>query len=190
MIQSANVIAVVASVSIGVQSSSELNKTRNAVMPSNLRELERKIGYLFKDPNILKEATTHSSLRTTNRNIKYFERLEFLGDSVVQMVITEYLFKSFEGAAEGTLSIKRAELVGRSKQAEIADQLQLSRYIDKSPGVQGNFNRYDQFLEAIIGAVYADAGFGGQGLDEAKSIVYKLWKIQPPNVIESNCTVM
>lgn len=158
-------------------------------MPPNLKELENKIGYTFKNPSILKEATTHSSLRTTNPNIKHFERLEFLGDTVVQMVITDYLFKSMEGANEGTLSIKRADMVGRSKQIEIANQLQLSRFIDKSPGVQENFNRYDQFLEAIIGAVYADAGFGGQGLDAAKLIVYKLWKLQPING-NANCTIM
>ncbi|XP_037051797.1 ribonuclease 3-like [Bradysia coprophila] len=107
------------------------------------------------------------------------------------MAITEYLFKSMDGANEGTLSIKRAKLVGRSKQTEIANQLQLSHYIDKSPGLQENFKRYDQFLEAIIGAVYADAGFGGQGLDAAKLVVYKLWKLQPTNTnVETNCTVM
>lgn len=160
-------------------------------MASNLKELENKIGYTFKNSSILKEATTHSSLRNTNSNIKYFERLEFLGDTVVQMVITEYLFKCLDRATEGTMSIKRAELVGRSKQIEIANQLQLSRYIDKSPGVLDNFKRYDQFLEAIIGAVYADAGFGGRGLDQAKLVVYKLWKIQSPRfAVTWNCTVM
>ncbi|KAG4077246.1 hypothetical protein HA402_009875 [Bradysia odoriphaga] len=158
---------------------------------SNLKELENKIGYFFKNRSILKEATTHSSLRTTNPTIKYFERLEFLGDTVVQMAITEYLFKSMDGANEGTLSIKRAKLVGRSKQTEIANQLQLSRYINKSPGVQENFKRYDQFLEAIIGSVYADTGFGGEGLDAAKLFVYKLWKLQPTNTnVETNCIVM
>lgn len=160
-------------------------------MPPNLRELENKLGYFFKNSKILKEATTHSSLRGTNPNIKYFERLEYLGDSVIQMVITEYLFKSLDGATEGTMSIKRAELVGRVKQTEIANELNLSRYIDKSPGIQDNFNRYDQFLEAIIGAVYADAGFGGKGLDQAKIIIFKLWKLQPPNfTFDLNCSIM
>lgn len=160
-------------------------------MSSNLKELQNKLGYVFKNPNILKEATTHSSLRANNLNIKYYERLEYLGDTVIQMVITEYLFTSLPDATEGTMSIKRAELVGRSKQTEIANELQLIRYIDKSPGFQQNFSRYDQFLEAIIGAIYADAGFGGGGLDQARPVIFKLWKIKQPNFsFKMNCAIM
>lgn len=162
-----------------------------SVVSSNLKELQNKLGYVFKNPNILKEATTHSSLRASNLNIKYYERLEYLGDAVIQMVITEYLFTSMQDANEGTMSIKRAELVGRIKQTEIANELELSRYIDKSPGFQQNFRRIDEFLEAIIGAIYADAGFGGTGLDQAKPVIFKLWKIQQPNCYFTlNCAIM
>lgn len=157
-------------------------------MPSKLSELEDKLGYRFNDQNILNEAITHSSLRTIDASIKHYERLEHLGDTVIQMVITEYLFKFLRNANEGTLSTKRAQLVGRIKQTEIANELQLSRYINKSPGLMSNFNRYDQFVEAIIGAVYVDAGFGGRGLDKAKPIIFKLWQIQEPS--KYSCAIM
>lgn len=112
----------------------------------------------------------------------------YLGDAVIQIVITEYLFKVMHDADEGTLSIKRAEMVCRKRQTEIANELKLCEYIQKSSGVQSNFSRYDKLVESIIGAVYVDAGYGERGFGTAKLIVYKLWKIQEPS--KWNCVLM
>lgn len=159
-------------------------------MSTNLNELIYKLGYRFKDEKILKEAITHDSLRSNDLDIKHYERLEHLGDAVLQMVITEYLFKTFSDASEGTLSLKRADMVCRVMQTKIANELQLNKYIHKSPGVEeAHFRRYDKFVEAIVGAVYVDAGFGERGLNKAKTVIFKLWKIQEPNK-SNDCAIM
>lgn len=141
-------------------------------MSVNLRELEDKLGYWFNDPKILKTATTHDSVAMIYED---YQRLEYIGDTVIKMVITERLFESLKDAGAGTLIDARNSLVNRNKQIKIADQLELSRYVNKSPQYD-KFHRYDRFLEAIIGAVYVDAGYGGQGLDKTKPIIFKLWK--------------
>lgn len=157
-------------------------------MSSNLSDLEKKIGYWFGDSKLLKQAITLDTLRANNLNLIVFERLKYLGDAVIQMVITEYLYKVMQDANEGMLSKKRSEMVCRKIQTQIANELQLCQYIHKSPGVRSNFNRYDKFVGAIIGAVYVDAGYGERGLRKVKLIVYKLWKIQEPSKI--NCVIM
>lgn len=157
-------------------------------MSSNLSDLENKIGYWFRDPKILREAITHDSKRAVDVNMKKYERLEYLGEAVIKIVITEYLFKVMQDANGGILRKKRTEMVCRKKQTQISNELQLCQYIHKSPGVQSNFNRYDKFVEAIIGAVYVDAGFGERGLAKVKLMIYKFWKIQEPAKI--NCVIM
>lgn len=120
-------------------------------------ELETLLGYRFNDPQLLKVALTHRSYGGEHN-----ERLEFLGDSIVNFVIAEILFKQFKTASEGELSRWRASLVNRTALADLAKSFSLSQYLILGQGElrSGGRNRESILscaMEAIIGAVYLDA---------------------------------
>jgi ribonuclease-3 len=122
-------------------------------------ELSRKLKYDFKDPALLKTALTHRS-----KGSDHNERLEFLGDAVVNFVIAEILYQQFPRATEGELSRWRATLVNRDALASLAKDFDLGRYLFLGPGElrSGGNERHSILscaMEAIIGAVYQDAGF-------------------------------
>ena len=121
--------------------------------------LERRLGYRFRDRELLKCALTHRSVSGRNN-----ERLEFLGDAVLGMVIADFLFRQHAGLAEGDLSRLRASLVNRDALAALAQSLDLGTAMRLGPGElkSGGFRRrsvLSDALEAIIGAVYLDGGF-------------------------------
>lgn len=128
-------------------------------MIKSLDKLIRDLGYRFDDEGLLEAALTHRSV-TQNNN----ERLEFLGDAVLGMVIAEELFKRFPRANEGELSRLRASLVKGVTLAELARSLELGEVIRlgqgelKSGGFRRNSILADAF-EAILGAIYLDGGF-------------------------------
>lgn len=122
-------------------------------------ELSLKLKYKFQDPDYLKVALTHRS-----KGGEHNERLEFLGDAVVNFVIAEILFHQFPKATEGDLSRWRASLVNRDALAELAIEFELGRYIFLGPGElrSGGNERHSILscaMEAVIGAVYLDGGF-------------------------------
>lgn len=122
-------------------------------------ELSKKINYEFRDPSYLKIALTHRS-----KGGEHNERLEFLGDAVVNFVIAEILFQQFPRATEGELSRWRASLVNRDALAELAKEFDLGPYLLLGPGElrSGGSERQSILscaMEAIIGAVYMDGGF-------------------------------
>lgn len=122
-------------------------------------ELASKLNYQFNDPGFLKIALTHRS-----KGGDHNERLEFLGDSVVNFVIAEVLYQQFPTATEGELSRWRASLVNRDALAELAKDFDLGRYLYLGPGeVRSGGHERPSILscamEAIIGAVYLDGGF-------------------------------
>jgi ribonuclease-3 len=122
-------------------------------------ELLLKLNYKFKQPKLLKVALTHRS-KGTDHN----ERLEFLGDAVVNFVIAEILFHRFPKATEGELSRWRSALVNRDALADIAKRFELGKYLHLGPGeLRSGGNERQSILscamEAIIGAVYMDSGF-------------------------------
>lgn len=122
-------------------------------------ELIKKIKYEFQEPHLLKVALTHRS-----KGGDHNERLEFLGDAVVNFVIAEILFHQFPKATEGELSRWRASLVNRDALAELAKDFELGRYLFLGPGElrSGGSERQSILscaMEAIIGAVYLDGGF-------------------------------
>ncbi len=127
-------------------------------MSDFLRKLEQRLGYKFKDPNLLKLALTHRSCGTENN-----ERLEFLGDSILNCIITDALYKQFLRAKEGQLSRLRACLVRGSTLAEIAKELNLGKFVRlgagelKSGGHQRSSILAD-LVESVIGAIYLDGG--------------------------------
>lgn len=119
----------------------------------DLDQLQRRIGYQFKEPERLLLALTHRSFGNQNN-----ERLEFLGDSIVNMVIAEYLYLHFEKAREGQLSRLRARMVKGVTLAEIGREFQLGQYLRLGSGElkSGGFRRESilaDAVESIIGAI-------------------------------------
>jgi len=121
--------------------------------------LERLLGLSFTDPTLLQEALTHKSAGTPN-----YERLEFLGDAVLELVVTEQIYRLHPTLDEGAMTRMRVALVRRESLAEVAKRLQLGRYLQfgqgerKSGGMHRASILADSF-EALVGAVYLDGGF-------------------------------
>ena len=135
-----------------------------------LRSLEEKLGYRFKEKQHLVEALTHKSYKKPYNN----ERLEFLGDAVLDLVVGEYLYNRFPKAKEGELSKMRASLVNEAGFKKLADALDLGAYIYISPAEENNRGRSKPSLlsnafEALMGAIYLEAG-----LDEVRRITIVL----------------
>lgn len=122
-------------------------------------ELAKKISYEFKDTALLTRALTHRS-----KHEDHNERLEFLGDSIVNFITAEMLYNLYPQATEGELSRWRASLINRETLADLARQFELNKYITLGAGEvkTGGRNRLSILtctMEAIIGAIYLDGGF-------------------------------
>ena len=129
-------------------------------------------GHQFVQPTLLEQALTHRSFAKTNNN----ERLEFLGDSVLNLVISQYLFEQLTGSNEGEMSRLRAFLVKEQTLADIARGAQLGGHIKLGDGELKSGGCYRESilsdtLEAIIGAIYMDSGFAA-----AETAVLKLYQ--------------
>ena len=127
-------------------------------MNTNLDEFEKKINYIFIDRSLLKQALTHRSCGAINN-----ERLEFLGDSVLNLVITIYLYNKKKYLNEGDLHRLRAKLVCEENLFQIALNISLDKYVNIGPGekkIGGNKRKSTlaDALEAVLGAVYIDSG--------------------------------
>jgi len=140
----------------------------------DLSALEDKIGIKFKNQDLLKQALTHRSYLNENPDFKldHNERLEFLGDAVLQVVVTEHLFRKYPNP-EGELTNWRAALVNAKKLAEVAEQISLNDFILLSRGEAKDIGRARQYilanaLEALIGAMYLD-----QKIESVKSFIEK-----------------
>lgn len=131
---------------------------------NKLNSLEKKIGVVFSNKELIQTAITHSSYANENRNIKYNERLEFLGDAVLELSISEYLFKKYDGISEGELTRKRALIVCEASLHEISQKWELGNYLRMSKGEELTGGRtrvsiLSDCVEAIIAAIYLDKGF-------------------------------
>jgi ribonuclease-3 len=137
-------------------------------------EIEFKIGYSFKDRSLLALAFVHRSFVNENREMnQHNERLEFLGDSVLGLVIAEYLYRYLPSTPEGELSALRSRLVEASSCIEYVQKLDVEKYILLGKGEQLNNGRgrdsiLADLLEAIIGAIYIDGG-----LEAAQKFLFK-----------------
>jgi ribonuclease III len=128
-----------------------------------LRELELKIGMEFNDKSLLEVAVTHSSFANQKKDVGYNETLEFLGDSVLQLCITEYLFKNHREKTEGELTKVRSLVVCENSLYELAKKWELGSYIYMSKGEELTGGRartsiLADCVEAIIAALYLDKG--------------------------------
>lgn len=142
-------------------------------MQKEISDFEKLIGIDFNDKSILTQAFTHRSYLNENRNIKggHNERLEFLGDAVLELVITHYLYEKYPGKNEGDLTSIRSALVNAQTCAQVATELGVNDFLLLSRGEAKDIGRARQYilanaLEAIIGAIYLD-----QGYDKSKEFI-------------------
>jgi ribonuclease-3 len=131
-----------------------------------LRELEENLGYRFTDIGLLEKALTHRSFVNENPALSFKdnERLEFLGDAVLELTITDMLMKKFPDHAEGQLSKLRASVVNEQPLAELARQFRLGEFLLLGRGEESSGGRMKASLlanafESIIAAMFLDAGF-------------------------------
>ncbi|MGH8950308.1 MAG: ribonuclease III [Acidimicrobiia bacterium] len=137
--------------------------------------LEQQLGYTFQDPGLLAQALTHRSVSSEDSSRSDNERLEFLGDAVLQLAVTNYLYNTFPDLAEGKLAKVRAGVVSRPALADVARSIDLGRHIALTPAEDRTGGREKDSimadaLEAVIGAVYLEAG-----LETAAQMVLRLW---------------
>lgn len=129
-------------------------------MEFDYKSIQKIIGYTYKKPELLKKAFTHSSFSNENR-VECNERLEFLGDSVLGLVISTKLFRDSSFAREGELSRLRARIVSERPLATIVESLDLDKYLIKGEGEKKSPNTASMkadLLEAIIASIYIDGG--------------------------------
>ncbi|MBR7800311.1 ribonuclease III [Undibacterium fentianense] len=136
----------------------------------NEQLLQKRLGHQFNDVALLQQALTHRS-----HSVSHNERLEFLGDSILNCVVASILFETFESIDEGDLSRVRANLVKQQSLFEIAQKLELSQFLRLGEGElkSGGFRRPSilaDTLEALFGAIYLDAGF-----DVARKVIRSLY---------------
>ena len=140
-------------------------------MNNKISLLEKKIGINFKDKKLLIKSLTHKSFNSNNN----YEKLEFLGDRVLGLIISKTLLEIFPDDKEGSLDKKLASLVNRKKCCEISKKLNLENFI-VTGNIQSKKNKIvDKIIsdacEALIGAIYLD-----QGLSSAEKFILKFWK--------------
>jgi len=155
------------------------------------KEIEKILQVNFSDKDLLEEALTHRSYlnelrgqQAKNRNRKHNERLEFLGDAVLELVVTEYLFKHYDNQ-EGELTNWRAALVKGDSLAEVADELDIEKFLMMSKGEKKDMGRARKYrlanmMEALIGAMYLD-----QGYEVAKKFIEKFIIARLDNIIKN-----
>jgi len=134
---------------------------------NKLKEFEEIIGYSFNDKTLLKTALTHSSYANENRSkqIVYNERLEFLGDSVLSLVVSNYLFENYTKMPEGTLTKARATIVCERSLFECASNIEMGKFLilgkgEERTGGRTRISILADAFEALIAAIYLDGGIG------------------------------
>jgi len=127
-------------------------------MTTSFEPLESKLNYFFKDKALLELALTHSSKSSLNN-----EKLELLGDSVIGLAVTDFLYNEFTDQDEGLLSLLKSKLVSRVFLAKVADQINLTDFIMVGKSVANDQNENNSIIgntfEAILGAIYLDSDF-------------------------------
>ena len=132
----------------------------------NFSKFEEKIGVNFKDKNLLRQAFTHRSYLNENPSLglEQNERLEFLGDAVLELAITEYLYEKYPKKTEGEMTALRAALVNAVALSEVANNLNIGDFLLLSKGEAKSLGKARQYIlanafEALIGAIYLNGGY-------------------------------
>ena len=142
----------------------------------DLAPLAERLGHRFARPKLLVRALTHpSAAKRRGARDDSYERLEFLGDRVLGLIVADLLLARFPGEAEGALAVRHADLVRRETLAEVAGELGLERHLRLAKGEEAAGERRNPALlanacEAVIGALYLDGG-----LDAARGLIESFW---------------
>ena len=162
------------------------------VYPKDFAEIENKVGHIFKDKSHLKKALTHSSysneLKSKGYNAECNERMEFLGDSVLSLITTEYLFMHYPNTAEGTLSKIRAATVSEKALGIFANAISLGDYLylghgEDLSGGRSRISLLADAYEALLAAIYLDGG-----IDEVKKFLLPYVTERIKEVVEKDIT--
>ena len=150
----------------------------------NLLKLEKNLKLKFKNKKLLEQAFIHRSYLNENPNcgMEQNERLEFLGDAVMELVVTNHLFKNYPSNPEGDLTTWRAALVNSKMLSEVAAKLGFNDYLMLSKGEGQDTGRARQFIlantiEAVIGAIYLDGGFNKAKKFLEKNLICELERV-------------
>ena len=147
-----------------------------------IKDLEAAIGYRFRNITLLQNALTHSSYANErwHNSLKSNERLEFLGDSILGMVVAEYLYKNFPDRPEGELTRMRADMVCEQTLASIATRIELGRHLMLGNGEeQGGGRTRNSILADAVESVIA-ASFLDGGMEAARSLIEKFVLVEVP----------
>ena len=152
---------------------------------SDFSKLEEKLNLNFKNKDLLKQAFVHRSYLNENPNmdLEHNERLEFLGDAVLELVVTEYMYRNYNNP-EGELTSWRAALVNSKMLSSVAEKLSFNDFILLSKGEAQDVGRARQYIlanavESLIGAIFMD-----RGIKEAERFVKEQILFQLPSVLE------
>lgn len=155
-------------------------------LQQNISVIEAKLGYTFRDPSLLTLAFVHRSFINENRSTtQHNERLEFLGDAVLGMLISDYLYCYLPSTAEGQLSYLRSRLVEASSCVGYTQSLNIASYVLLGKGERMNDGRGRESIladlfEAIMGAIYLDGG-----LEAAKKFLFSNFTPQIENILKT-----
>lgn len=151
----------------------------------DLSQLEHTLGFTFKHKKILQQALVHRSYLNENPHfpLEHNERLEFLGDAVLELIVTAHLYHEFPKAPEGELTSLRAAIVRGEMLSKIAEELGLSQFLLLSRGESRDRGKARQYIlanavEAVIGALYLDQGYEATKIFISRTIISKL-----PNIV-------
>lgn len=135
-------------------------------MKPDFSKFEEATGIVFKNKNLLREAFTHRSFlnESKEKGLAHNERLEFLGDAVLELAATDYLFRKYPGETEGDLTAYRSGLVNANTLSDVALKLSLGDYLLLSKGEAKDKGKARQYIlantiEAVLGAIYLDQGY-------------------------------
>ena len=150
----------------------------------NLPQVEKILGVCFQNKNLLLQALTHRSYLNENRNWPYGnnEQIEFLGDSVLDLIVSEHLFKSLPDKSEGEFTELRKALVNNKFLSNLVQHLGLYRFLLVSRGEirnKDNYKKWGCLFEAVVGAIYLD-----QGLNSAREFVHRVLISKSNEIIE------
>ena len=157
-------------------------------MRNDLKELQRRLGHRFRKPELLENALMHTSFvnESGRRKSESNQRLEFLGDAVVELAVTNALYERLPTADEGTLSSIRAKLVCTASLSKIANDYGIGNYLILGKGAEKGNERenptvLEDAFESIVGAIYLDSGW-----KKASNFVYKALQVSLLNASESS----
>lgn len=155
-----------------------------------IKSLSKKLGIKFNDISLLKRALTHRSYLNENRDVdKNNERLEFLGDAVLELIVSDYLYKKYPDRPEGELTSFRSAIVRTESLADASRELDYGKYLRMAKGEEESGGRDKDYIlantfEAVLGAIYLD-----QGYVKCKTLVKKVLIPKIDNIVKNRLDI-